>query len=52
MLAEAEIQEAEPADQEVIARALDEHVDAPVDDLLKEAKELADASRIGGGASR
>ena len=52
MLAEAEIQEAEPADQEVIARALDEHADAPVDDLLKEAKELADASRIGGGASR
>jgi hypothetical protein len=52
MLAEAEIQEAEPANQKVIVRALDEHADAPVDDLLKEVKELADTSRIGGGASR
>ena len=52
VFAQAEINGDELADEEAIARALENHVDDPVTDLLEEAKELADASRIGGGASR
>ena len=38
-----------PADETAITRALDEYTAEPADDLLEEAKELADASRIGRG---
>jgi hypothetical protein len=49
VLAKAEDGGDVPVDEKAIARALDEYTAEPADDLLEEAKELADASRFGRG---
>jgi hypothetical protein len=49
VLAKAEGRGDAPVDEKAITRALDEYTAEPADDLLEEAKELADASRFGRG---